>query len=229
MTSTRKAPPSPNVCVTKAARSVLTSLDRIRRYRDRAAQLPGFDVSCFDRLRQAAEDALSADARRTEIGSRVAADYVALGETVAAARTERNRLRLWVTALVTTGVLKPRDVGRISRGHSYAAVATELRQLCAVFTRNANALQGKTGVNSEQISEATALADQIDASVSVYEHGEQIALATFNRNVVAERLMAQYSEVRRAIEFLRPRNVELDRIAPSLHARAPRTAARSAA
>jgi hypothetical protein len=225
----RTPPPHPNVPVRTAVQTVLAAIRSIRPYRQIASTLPGFDARCFDDLSNAATAALAAHEFCESALTKTPSEANELAACVSSARTARNALRVALAALVEAGLVQ-RDVpGRIPAGRSYKAIATELLGLCVAFERCRDTVRGKTAVSDLQLAKARSIATALTTSIAHPRGEDHLEMTIAHRNAAFDRLLKLYTEVRRAIEFLRPRDVALDRIAPSLYARRSRAAIRRAA
>jgi len=191
--------------------------------------LPGFDARCFDDLANTATAALAAHEFWEASRSKTVIETMDLSDCVAAARTARNGLRVALAALIDAGLVARHTVAAIPAGRSREKLASELRTLCDVFERLQSSIRGKTAVTEVQIASARSKADALAAATKHPHGGDHLELTTEHRNAAFHRLVTHYNEVRRAIEFLRPRDVELERIVPSLYRRRSRAAVRRAA
>lgn len=186
-------------------------------------RLPDFDIANLDRLElyalafvgaQAHCDALRESNREPEA---VKAEAEAL----------RAQLHSDVKALVLRKVIPPQRIQKLSRRRGYEQVASDLLLLTAVFRCHFDAIAGKCATTEQELVRAEALAHSLTIVVSRRrEPLEAVGDALEVRKRAFTLFMRAYSQVRRAVQYLRSEHGDADRLAPPLtgkRKRAPRT------
>jgi hypothetical protein len=104
----------------------------------------------------------------------------------------------------------------VERQRGYRNVAVELSALVAVMQQHWSAIQGRTGVTTEELSTASLLAQQLfrNGASRDARHPHQVE-ASLLRNQAFTVLTGSYEQMRRCIAFLEPEDAE--QLAPSLY------------
>jgi hypothetical protein len=176
----------------------------------------------FDRIELLARAALQAHARHRAIES-----GAGLAPLVARATRHRDLLRAEVRSLIARDVLPAGVVDELTANHGYKNVSFDVLQLVAALRTSWEQVEHKTGLTLDDIDDAEKAADQLVTAVGAREQGARSASADVRLRAFT--LMAStYDDVRRAITFLRWKDGDADRIAPTYFRSRPRRRPRTA-
>ena len=174
---------------------------------------PGVDLTLIDKLQDYARALQEAHVRYISVG-RPPNDLHALAET---AEASRRALRVDSTVLVRRGLVDPARLSCCEGLPGYRNVATELMVFATVLLEAWPKIQGKCCTSEEALHQATAVANALLAHVGQREQSpEERAEAADVRARAFTLLVDAYDEARRAISFLRWRQGDVEKVAPSL-------------
>ena len=174
---------------------------------------PSVDLALIDKLQDYAWALQEAHVRYLSVG-KPPNDLHALAET---AEASRRALRVDSTVLVRRGLVDPARLTYCKGLPGYRNVATELMVFATVLLDAWPQLQGKCCTSEDALHQATAVANALLAYVGLREQSpEARAEAAAVRARAFTLLVDAYDEARRAISFLRWRQGDVEKIAPSL-------------
>ncbi len=137
--------------------AALGVLPRVLLFREQAAGLPQFDVSCFDQLETHAL-ALS-HAHTRYLAANAANDEVP--ELAKRARKLRRTLRSDVRSLKERDALPEHALKRLACTTGHNDIAADLSALVEVFRHNWSRVAGRTGAQEPELYEAERLANKL--------------------------------------------------------------------
>jgi hypothetical protein len=204
-----------NIDVPSAVTTAVGALPQIMPYRDKAAALPGFDVSAFDQLET--YTFATGVAHTLYMGASAGpAELVKLNEQ---AMGLRNVLYADAVALATRGLISGDRIGEFKANIGYKNLAFDLMALSGVIRQNWDKIVGKTAITLGDLDQADLLCDQIVSAVGTKEQAPVVAAeSSIQRQRHFTLFVNAYDQVRRAISFLRWDEDDLESIAPSLYA-----------
>ena len=124
-----------------------------------------------------------------------------------------------LNALVRRGLVGSDRVGELKVPNGYRAVADDLFSLVNILRSSWDAIQGKTAISEEELTEAELLASRLIDTVGQRDEAPQtIAEAALRRQRAYTLLMNAYDDVRRVVIFVRWHEGDADEVAPSLYA-----------
>jgi hypothetical protein len=204
-----------------AVTTVLGSLPEIRAMRDEIeATLPGFDLRKFDLLEDYALALTHAQAvQRAAFTPRPA--IVAAAEELT---TTRDHLLADAWSLANHGYINPERLKECKRAIGYRPVAYDVLTLATVLKEDWSAVEGKTPITLADLSRAEVKAEELLEAVGLKDQSPvMMSEAVRLRQKAFTLFMNVYDDIRRAIVYLRGKQDDADKIAPSLYAgRAPR-------
>lgn len=204
-----------NVDVTASTATVLGAIKKIAPYRTKIATLPDVNQHLVDGLEDYALAAEEADAHHT-IASTPREDIVALNDE---ASKLREVVRVDTLALAKRGLVDPNSLSSFKGTIGYKNVARELIAYAALLGDNWPAIQGKTGMQEEELQHIKELGERLMRAAGEREQSPLIvAEAARIRQRAMTRFLQAYDEVRRALTFLRWKDDDVESIAPSLYA-----------
>ena len=202
-----------NVDLLSATSVVLGVSERVLSFRERAEKLPEFDIANFTNLVDYAKAALFLYlASQPPIGS---AEGDALMKEATALRA---KLLLWTPPLVATGLLDEYAVARVREGSGNKDLAADLIALVAIYRSRWQQVQAICGVTEADVFRASELGPTVFGMVSRKENAldKPNTEGSLRLRRAWTRLDRAYAECRRAIEFFRSREQDVDEIAPNL-------------
>ena len=204
-----------NVDVQSAVATVLGALPEIRALRDTFAQLMGFDIARFDKLRD-----YTLALGHTHAMYRGAAGpsdgLTALADNVTALR---DVLEADAVALAKRKILDEAQVNKLRGGSGYKNIAFEVAGLVGLFREHWDAIKGRSALQADELEHAGELAQQLVIAVGIKEQGPVVVNAASALRQRAFTLFTNaYDDVRRAVSFLHWSDGNADQIAPSLYA-----------
>ena len=204
-----------NLDIPTAVTTALGALPEIMAHRERAAALPGFDLSSFDAL--ATYTYALGHAHAIFLGTASASSSLqALGE---AAAESRELLLSDAEALARRGLLEPERLQELKGPPGYRNIAFDLLALATILRESWSAIEGKTALRQDELSAAEVLAEQLIRAVGVREQAPHvIATSSEMRQRAFTLFVRAYDQARRAVRFLRWDDGDHDAIAPSLYA-----------
>lgn len=124
--------------------------------------------------------------------------------------------------LVSCNLLTAEQLVHVEGGHGYKEAAADALLLTSVFRGEFPNLEGKVPVTLAQLDRVEAAANRLQVLLALREQIDGKAAAADLRARSFTLLDRAYSEVRRALSFIRWYEDDADTIAPSLRARSPR-------
>lgn len=135
----------------------------------------------------------------------------------------RERLLISAEALAHFGLFDPDEVAHIRAGTGPLDAAEDLVALVGLFRRHWSVVSGKTAVTEAELTRAGELGPQILEALgnkTVGRVGRDDAIDWAARRNRAFRLLVRcYDEIRRAVTYVRWRQGDSDRFAPTLYQR----------
>jgi hypothetical protein len=204
-----------NIDVPSAVTTAVGALPQIMPFREKAAALPGFDVSAFDQLET--YTFATGVAHTLYMGASAGpAELVKLNEQ---AMDLRNILYADAVALATRGLISGDRIGEFKANIGYKNLAFDLMALSGVIRQSWDKIVGKTAITLGDLDQADLLCDQIVNAVGTKEQAPVVAAESSTQRQRHFTLFVNaYDQVRRAISFLRWDEDDLESIAPSLYA-----------
>jgi hypothetical protein len=205
---------SMNLDVNVAVCIILGSLPEITAHRGAIAGIAGVDQAAVDALEDYALATQEAHTRATTAGV-PATDLVALNEE---ALRLREALRLDVAALANRKLVDPSRLAPIRGLVGYRNVASELISYATIVIDCWPSLAGRAPMTYDELVHAKEVGTRLLYAAGLREQAQTgAAEAVLLRNRALKLLTHAYSEVRRAITFLRWYEGDTDQIAPSLY------------
>jgi hypothetical protein len=208
-----------NVNVGTLLLTVLGAVPKIAPHRATLAQLPTFDIAQFDDLQLYA--LALAEAHGLRQGA--AEPPHDLTELARKQRKTREQLLVDARALAKRGFVDPKRVDKVGGGLSYLSIAFDVVGLVGLLLENWNLIQGKTGVTRQELEQARKTSNQLVAALGRKQQldddddpNDRIYREIFSR------LTRAYSDVRRALQFIRRNEGDANRIAPSAYPGRPK-------
>jgi hypothetical protein len=202
-----------NIDVPSAVAMVLGALPELKGLRDKFAQLLGFDVARFDKLRDYTlalghAHAMFRGAAGPSDGTSGLADQVS---------TLRDVLQADATALAKRKILDEAQVTKLRGGSGYKNMAFEVVGLVGLLREHWDAIQGRSALKAEELEQAGQLAQELVTAVGTKEQAPvQVGAASLLRQQAFTLFMNAYDDARRAVSYLRWNEGDVDDIAPSL-------------
>ena len=201
-----------NVDVESATAIVLGVADQVLAYRERIAKLPEFDMVHVDKLVDYAKAAwfLFVTNQPAVAGKEADALIKEAGEL-------RAKLLVWAPPLVAGGFFEEAAVARIREGGGFKDLASDLVALVALYRSKWQSVGTIVGVTDEELVRAAQLGTAVFGIASRKENAAKPgAEGSLRLRKAWSRLELAYNEVRRALDYLRPRDLPLDEIVPNL-------------
>lgn len=198
----------------------LTALVTVRRIqgelkglREQLRSLTNFDIASLDRLELYALAFVGAQSHYDTLMERNRGPEALLSE----AEALRGQLVHDINVLVLRKLVAPQPIQRLSRRRGYEHVATDLLLLTTAFRCHSDAIAGKCATTEEELARAESLAHELTVVVSRRrEPLEAVGEALDVRKRAFTLFFRAYSQVRRAVQYLRSEQGDADRFAPPL-------------
>ena len=204
-----------NIDVQSAVATVLGALPELKALRDAFAQLLGFDIARFDKLRDYTL-ALGHTHAMFRGASGPSAGVTDLFDQVAELR---DMLQADALALAKRKILDEAQINKLRNGNGYKNVAFEVVGLIGLLREHWQAVQGRSALQPDELEHAGELAQQLVTAVGVREQGPVVAsAASLLRQQAFTLFMNAYDDARRAVSYLHWTAGDADAIAPSLFA-----------
>jgi hypothetical protein len=202
--------------VTSTVSTVLGVVPEVKALRAQIMdELPKLDIGLIDAL----EDAALAlwyvhnKSTSTKAGG-------ALVEMAERAVEIRSRLLADLRVAVQHGVLDGARIHEVGSKKGYRNIASDLGTLARMFREVWNVAPARWWVTEADINEAYVLSTELVRAVGLREQaGPTLDDASIERNNAVTFLVLCYDEARRAVQHLRWKERDADRIAPSLYTR----------
>jgi len=182
---------------------------------ERAKALPEFDATVFEELETHVLATGHAHARLMR-ASAPRGEVAALNER---GLKLRRMLYADAVALATHGLIAGDRLAELQNNTGYKNLAFDLMALAGLLRGNWEQISGKTPITTADLDEADLLADHLVSAVGARaQKNTSVDEASLQRQRNFTLLANVYDEVRRAITFLRWKEDDVDRVAPSLYA-----------
>jgi hypothetical protein len=203
-----------NLDVQVALTSVLGTIPRVLEFRSAIAQsLPKFALEQIDNLKTYAEALAFAQTAYLAASSPIEE----LPALQARAMEIRDLLLTDVTALAKRGLLDGKPLDELKRGPGYLNTSSDLGVLVRMLRERWSTISSKTAVQAAELDEAEQLFEQITSAYGERtQNPASVAAASDDRHRAYTLLLNAYDEARRAITFLRWKENDVEKIAPSL-------------
>ncbi len=202
-----------NIVAIDALATVRGVLRELMGLRSLMLKLPDFNAEYLDRLELYAMAFAGAHAQYQILKEHNKEPAALVREGLAL----RCRLVNDIKVLVRRGLIAPEALRKLHNQRSYAKVASDLLLLAALFHTHASVIAGKCAATAEEIARADTLADKLTVVVSHRRkplEAEVEALEVRRRAFTA--FFRAYSQVRRAVQYLRYDAGDAERFAPPL-------------
>ena len=213
-------PASDLVPITLDLQSTVTTVlgvwNEIRGFRaDFVSALPSFDITLFDALESYAL-ALGHTQTVYQTANEPPTSLVLLAGTV---NKTREILVANVTLLIAMGLLEASVLGDLKGANGHKNIGFDVFALSNILKKNWAQVSSKLTLTLVDLDVAENEADKLVTAVGERERAPAVAAQTTRERQAAFVLMARaYEEVRAALGFLRRKQRDVDRIAPSLYA-----------
>jgi hypothetical protein len=205
-----------NLDVQIALTSVLGAVPRLMTFRDAiVAALPDLDITQLDHLKTFAEALAFANAA-----------YLAASrplETLPALQSRameiRDQLLSDATALAKRGLLDRKLLSELKGGTGYLNTSSDLGVLVRMLRERWDAIASKSAIQLAELDEAEQLFERITSAYAERtQQSTAVAAAAEDRQRAYSLLLRAYDQARRAMTYLRWREDDVEKIAPSLWA-----------
>jgi hypothetical protein len=215
----RKVPDSElvliNVDIPTAVTAALGALPEIRALRPRiVAEMSQYDIERFDKVESYA---LAAWQANTEYAI-ASAPIESLDALSAEGAQLRRKLFADATAMAERGFIDGHKLKELDGPVGYQNLAVDLSKLAGLLRKSQLLLSGKTPVTLAELDRAEILADRISTAVGLREQGPAAIASTADiRKRAFSLFVSAYDHARRAVHYLRWKEDDADKIAPSLY------------
>ena len=122
-------------------------------------------------------------------------------------------------ALSKRGLIDGARLKELKGPQGHRNLAFDLLALVAMMREKWTELQGRTGIQAQELDTAEVLGDRVISGVGAREQGPAVVVAAADKRQRAFSLFVKaYDQARRAICFLRWDHGDMDTVAPSLYA-----------
>jgi hypothetical protein len=205
-----------NIDVPTAVTTAVGALPEILALRAEVAKdLPNFDIKWFDQLET--YTLATGHAHALYMGTSAPPEaIVALNERGV---TLRDLLYSDAVALSTRGIISGDKLGDFKANVGYKNLAFDLLGLAAVLRGNWDKISGKAAIQLSELDTAESIGEQLVTALGAREQAPAVAAEQAQQRQRNFTLFAKaYDQVRRAVNFLRWDQDDIERIAPSLYA-----------
>lgn len=203
-----------NIDVPSAVTRALGAWREISALRSSLAALQSFDLAQFDKLETYALATGHAHALYKAASAPVG--FSDLSEQVAKVR---DVLLADATALAKRGIFDEQRLKPLKVAHGHKNMAFDLLALVAMFHERWSVLEGKILLQPAELKDAQLLADRLISAVGERNQTPVQAVVAAERRQRAFSLFVKaYDQARRAIQYVRWAERDVDSIAPSLYA-----------
>lgn len=204
-----------NIDVPSAVARTAGKLAGIMALRESAKALGNFDVTVFDQLETYA--LALAQAHTKYMGASAAPEGIL--ELNERGMKLRNVLYADALALATRNLISGDRIGELKANIGYQNLAFDLMALAGILRDNWDKISSKTAITTDDLDQAELIGDQLIDAVGTREDSPaNVAEITLQRQRNFTLFVNAYDEVRRAVSFLRWKEDDLERVAPSLYA-----------
>lgn len=201
-----------NLNVPVLVTTVLGALPWIAQHRDMLARLLTFDITHVDELELYTYALAHAHSMK-----RAAPDSpIAVAELAAEQKATREQLLIDARALASRELLDPERVGKLDNGPSHLAIAFDVVGLVGLFLESWSVVEHKTGVTRNELERARLDANRLVAALG---RRQQLDPSRDPEEQIYRQIYTwvarAYSDVRKALSFLRRQEKDAHRIAPS--------------
>lgn len=204
-----------NVDVRAAATAALGAYPEIHALREQAlASIVGFDPTCIDRLPLYA--AAAAHGQTLFLTSQQ--EIRELPALYDEAFKLRETFHTDLAPMVRRGLMSADRLRGYNGGVGYQVVAWDLALLISAARQHWRLIAGKSTLTEAELASAERLSQRIVVAVGLRDQGPAVlAAAALERQRAFTLFVRAYDEVRRIVTFLRWREQDAERIAPSLY------------
>jgi hypothetical protein len=176
---------------------------------------PEIDLALLNKIRQCALALSYAHARYLSASS-PSNELLELVETGTALR---QTLLYDANALAQRGIINQGKLADLQGAAGFKNLAVDLTILASVLKEQWAEIQGNSGVKATEIEEALRIAERIFTSVGLKEQGPATVGSATDLRVRAFTFLTKlWDTVRQAVTFVRWKQKDVDKIAPSLYA-----------
>lgn len=195
--------------------TVLGSLPEIRQHDETIRQLPKYPLASYENLETYAQALYYAHA--IYLGAFAPNDEV--GKLYLEAIQERDVLLTDIPALVKRGLVPAKRVESFKGMAGFKNVSSDLLGVVEVLDACWPAIEGSTAIKRAELQHAKELAERLVRAASLRAQSPAVvADAQHNRQRAYTLVVRAWDDVRRAVAFIRWRDGDLEKIAPSLWA-----------
>ncbi len=203
-----------NIDLPTAITTTVGKLPGILALRDRAKALVEFDVSAFDQLETYTLATGHAHARYRS----ASAPPEAILELNERGMRLRNTLYSDAVALARRKLISGDRIGEFKANIGYKNLAFDLLAFANLLRDNWHQISSKTAITPDELDQAELIGEQLVSAVGGRDQPPaNVADITDQRQRNFTLFLNAYDEVRRAISFLRWKEDDAERIAPSLY------------
>ncbi len=189
------------------------ALPRIFSYRDQLSKLANFDIEDFDQLPVYASAALQA----TMLYQAASAPPEHFQQLVAEATALRESLLTAATALAQAELISGDRLGELKGPVGYRNIASDVLTLMNIIRNSWASVSARTAVTEEELDRAQWVGNQLFGDIGMRAQSPAaIAAFALERQQSYTLFVNAYDEARRGLSYLRWREGDVDRIAPSL-------------
>ena len=173
-----------------------------------------FDMELFDKLETYA---MALGHAQTEYKTTIKSPPSLLPLVKSAIKT-RKLLLDEVTVLIDFGLIDPSATSALEGTNCYKDIAFDVFALANILKKRESKISVRSRISQAELDAAEVLADNLITTVGRRERAPNIAAeAIRNRQAAFTLLINAYEEVRTAIKYLRRKQGDADKIAPSLY------------
>ena len=189
------------------------AMPKILAYREALSKLADFDITNVDQLPVYASAALHAN--RVFVMASAPPEH--FRELIEEAAKARENLLSDVTALANRGIIASTQLGELKGPVGYRNIASDVLALVGFLVSNWDKVASRTAVTTAELERAEAVANQLVGDIGVRAQSPAvIAACALNRQRSYTVHANAYDETRRGLSYLRWREGDVDKIAPSL-------------
>jgi hypothetical protein len=202
-----------NVDIVSATSIVLGVVDRILPFKDRITKLPEFNAKHLEHLTDYALAAWFAHV--TNLPAAEPKDADALFSEIAELRA---KLLLWAAPLAASGYFEPAAVDKIKEGSGFKDAVSDVLALVGLYRARWDQIADKCDITEAQLVRGAQIAPTVFAIISRRENkaGPTTTDGALRVRRAWTLVDRAYAQCRRALQFLRFEEDDVDRIAPNL-------------
>jgi hypothetical protein len=204
-----------NLDIPSAVATALGACRALAPLREQVMGLHDFDLTHFDKLETYALALWQAHSSYVAASTPVSPIPELAGRAAAA----REQLLSDTGALAKRGLVDGARLEELRGAVGYKNVAVDIGLLVTLLRARWSVISGKTALTSDELDAAEALADELITTLGQREQAPRVVATAANSRTRAFSLLVKtYDQVRRAINYLRWNERDLESIAPSLYA-----------